>query len=902
MAKYILPFSSSEATLARAGGKGANLVELARAGFAVPHGFIITTDAYRTFVLANRLELRILALAQSISPDHPTALENTAAEIRALFEHGTTPDAVADEITLAYRELSIQARNHPAPKPPNLPVAVRSSATAEDLPGLAFAGQQDTYLNIVGEDAVLDAVIQCWASLWTARAMAYRARNHIPPEQVALAVVVQELIASESSGVLFTANPVTGRRDEMVIDASFGLGEAIVSGQVDPDHYVINSHAWTITERKLGAKEIAIIPRAAKRGGTERVTSHGAEEQALGDAQIIELAQTAQRVAEHWGTPQDIEWAWVKGKSQQGQIFILQSRPITALPEPPPHPSRPVQMLSGIFAEMFPIRPYPLDQTTWVPAVSAAAVEPIFGLIGIAAPPLSQMFIEEDGVVVRFSGKLTFRPTPGILLAPLRLLWTARRYDPVHWRADPLPAEARSRARALEARNLQDLSWEGLLAIVQEALTLALPLAGEPRRRYLPRALLAAGLLRIALGLLGHGDRFGTLLSDNVESKTLEANRALEALAARVRSDATLASIFANNEAGELRAALEKQPAGRAFLAELKVFLERYGHREVVLSSALQPTWKDAPEVVLGIVKGFALSESLANTCPGGNASARVVTWGGNLLEFELKNAHDDLRQRTTEPPAPQSVAASATWEVARDEVLAHPMLRLPPLRSAFLDLLAAARCLWQIREDTHFDATMILPILRRTLLEFGRRLVSVGVLNVPADVFHLRRGELERIAVTWPPPSELADEMRALVLRRKERRAALEGTPLIDPRLYRQREPSGEALLRGTAGSPGIAEGPVRVVHNASEFGRLRAGEVLVAPYTNPAWTPLFQRAIAVVVDGGAAGSHAAIVAREYGIPAVMGTVTGTQTLRDGQRVRVDGDRGLVLKAEEPK
>jgi len=203
-------------------------------------------------------------------------------------------------------------------------VAVRSSATAEDLPGLAFAGQQDTYLNLVGEEALLGAVKKCWSSLWTARAMAYRARNHIPSDEVALAVVVQKMIASESSGVLFTANPVTGRRGEIVIDASFGLGEAIVSGQVDPDHYVVDPHTWHIVEHKLGAKQMAVLPRAD--GGTEQVTRDDSQQQALPDTQIIELGQTAQRVAEHFGSPQDIEWAWA-----DDQLHLLQSRPITSL-------------------------------------------------------------------------------------------------------------------------------------------------------------------------------------------------------------------------------------------------------------------------------------------------------------------------------------------------------------------------------------------------------------------------------------------------------------------------------------------------------------------------------------------------------------------------------------------
>jgi pyruvate,water dikinase len=551
-------------------------------------------------------------------------------------------------------------------------------------------------------------------------------------------------------------------------------------------------------------------------------------------------------IERHFGRPQDIEWAWAGG-----EFFILQARSMTALPEPLPHPSGLLRMLSAMFAEMFPIRPYPLDQTTWVHAISAAAVEPIFGLIGIAVPSIEQLFVEEDGVVVQFSGKITFRPTLAILLAPIRLLRLAFRYDPARASADPLLTKARLRARALEARDLETLSWEDLLATVREALTLALPLAGEIRRRYYPRALLAAGLLRVALALLRRGNRFDILLS-GIESTTLEANRALEALAAQIRFDPTLADLFARHEIGELWTALEQQPMGRAFLSKIRAFLDQYGHREVVLSTVSEPTWKDDPEVVFGIIKGLAQTEP----------------------RYE------------TERPA---------WEMARDEVLAHPLLKLIPLRAAILRLLAAARYLWQIRENTHYDATRILPILRRTLLELGQRLVMVGALDSSEEVFHLKFDELERMAGMWPPSPELANELQTTVLRRRERRAALERTPVVDPRLYSPREPSGDALLHGAAGSPGIAEGPVRVIHDISEFGRLRSGEVLVAPYTNPAWTLLFQRAVAVVVDGGGAGSHAAIVAREYGIPAVMGTLYGTLRLTDGQRVRVDGDHGRV-------
>jgi pyruvate,water dikinase len=336
---------------------------------------------------------------------------------------------------------------------------------------------------------------------------------------------------------------------------------------------------------------------------------------------------------------------------------------------------------------------------------------------------------------------------------------------------------------------------------------------------------------------------------------TVEANRALEDLSARIRSDPVLVQIFASHEASDLWAVLDALPTGREFLVELRAFLDRYGHREVVLSTVLQPTWKDAPELVLDILKGFALADP----------------------------RKDEGRQ---------------AWEKAQEKLLAHPMMKLQLPRSTVLGILKTARCLWQIREDTHFNATLILPVLRRTLLEMGSRLTEVQILDAPADVFHLEFGELELIHGVWPPSPELGNHLRRTALRRKERRAFLEGTPLVDPRFYQRAEPGGDVLLQGTPGSPGIVEGPVRVIRSAADFGKLRPGDVLVAPYTNPAWTPLFGRAAAVVVDGGAAGSHAAIVAREYNLPAVMGTVTGTQTLVDGEWVRVDGYRGAVQRA----
>jgi pyruvate,water dikinase len=820
--------------LALAGGKGDNLGELVRGDFPVPPGFVVSTAAYDRFVAENGLRD---VIARELARG-----EGNGASVRDAFEQGRIPEDIERSVLQAYRELG------------GGPVAVRSSATAEDLPEAAFAGQQDTFLNVVGEEALLDAVRRCWASLWSDRAIAYRERQEVDQSGVKLAVVVQQMVMAESAGVMFTANPVTGARDEIVIDASLGLGEAVVAGLVTPDHYVLRkgSRGWQVAQRSMGRREVAVQPVAS--GGTEHVTltAEANPRPALSDSALFRLADLGRDIERHFGSPQDVEWAWAGGKP-----FIVQARPITALPGEPPRSNRIEQVVARMFTEMVPVRPYPLDMTTWVPSLSEAATRPVFGLLGIQPPSVPSMFAEEDGVAVRFAGLPSIHATPAVLLAPLRLVRTALRYGPANWHDDPIRVKALSRVRALEARDPRRLTVKGLLATVRAGLSLLLPLAGMPRQRYLPRVALAALLVRLFTVVTGRKDRFGALLFSGVANKTTEANSALEDLAAKVRSDPTLAGIFAGHESGELRPVLEREEAGRAFLRDLDVFLDRYGHRETLLIGPSQPTWKDAPEAVLGILKGLAA--------------------------------------------APPSKSGPPPWKAARDDVLAHPLMNIRPVREAFLSALDTARYFLQIREDSHFDAMLVLGILRGAMLELGGRLTRAGVLGAPEEVFHLKIDELERLAEQWPPPPALAWEMRDLAVRRKEKRAALESTPLVDPRIARGPEPAGGALLDGTPGSPGVAEGPVRIVRGDGEFGKLRPGDVLVAPYTNPAWTPLFQRAAAVVVDSGGAASHAAIVAREYGIPAVMGTVDGTTTLEDGQRVRVDGSRGKVFPAAGP-
>src|SRR5215207_4987905 len=305
--------------IALAGGKGANLGELSRAGLPVPSGFVITTAAYDTFVEASGIKGEVVALASVPRAEDPAGFEEVAEGIRALFSGGKVPDEMAEEIRSSYQELSEDRET---------PVAVRSSATAEDLPGMSFAGQQETYLNVRGAEALLEAVKNCWASLWTARAMAYRVRQGIGPATVSLAVVVQRMVESEAAGVMFTANPSNGRRDQATISAAWGLGESVVSGSVTPDSIVVEKGSGRVHSRETANKEVMTV--YAEGGTAERPVPEALHrKQVLDDEAAATLTRYGATIEQNYGTPQDIEWALAGG-----EFFIVQSRPITALPEP----------------------------------------------------------------------------------------------------------------------------------------------------------------------------------------------------------------------------------------------------------------------------------------------------------------------------------------------------------------------------------------------------------------------------------------------------------------------------------------------------------------------------------------------------------------------------------------
>ena len=900
MSKYILPFSSNEASLLRAGGKGANLVQLARAGFVVPPGFIITTDAYRAFVTMNQLQAQIVGLAENASPEEPTTLEDTSAEIRALFEHGNMPVEIAAEIASTYRNLSSQTATSRQAEPAatQIAVAVRSSATAEDLPGLAFAGQQDTYLNVVGEEAVLDAVKKCWASLWTGRAMTYRAHNRIPSSEVALAVIIQQMVPSESSGVLFTANPVTGRRDEMVIDASFGLGEAIVSGQVEPDHYVVNPHNWAITERQLGAKAIAILPRVG--GGTEPIARDSSQQQALADEHLIELAQIAQRVAGSFGSPQDIEWAWANQR-----LYLLQSRPITSLyPLPATTYSglRVYVNFNFIQGVIDPLTPLGIDALrllfSGVPRLlrlhsSMREILPdaggrlfmdladvvadvrlrnlVLNGVGQSDPGARQTLlrlIEEGRIAPKRT--LTTRRALTLLGALLPILrrtltaWLAPERARRHVIANAEQYMAQTRAHARSANDLASRlrSMENDLSRAEE---------------------LGLGVMPTALSVFNAVQRMDDWLSAWLGTKpgaalqlmqglpnnaTTEMDLRLWAVAQAIRRDPTALAAMRSESIEALVEAHGQGHLPTTAQRALDEFLQAYGMRAVAEIDLGRPRWRDDPTPILQILRGYLQIED--------DYLAPDAVFRRNREQAERLASDYLTRVRKTR------------WGSVRAKLVGGILRRMYVLGG--------------LREVPLFYMVSLLDLYRTVLLDSARELVTRGELERAEDIFFVPLDILKRFATGDPSAGSKLDlkgiaAAHRLAYERERMRKQIPHILLSSGEAFYEGvngTTTAEDEVAGEAVSPGVVEGRVRVILDP-RGAHLEPGEILVCPSTDPGWTPLFLTAGGLVMEIGGMVTHGSVVAREYGLPAVVGVHNATTRFKTGERVRVDGNRGRV-------
>jgi pyruvate,water dikinase len=873
-----------------AGGKAANLGELVGAGFPVPGGFCVTTGAYEDMATAAGLSEIIGSFATATSDDESRGAE-LAGRARERILSTPMPSHVAEAVTAAYRELGRHSS-----------VAVRSSATAEDLPFASFAGQQDTYLGILGEDAVLDAVHRCWASLWTDRAVAYRMRAHVDQAAVRLAVVVQRMVDAAVAGVLFTADPVTGSRAHSVVDASPGLGEAVVSGQVNPDHFVVDSGSGAVLERAVGDKRLTI--RARVGGGTETVPREPSSTASLTDQQLRGLVRLGARVQAHFGQPQDIEWAI----DEKGDPWLTQARPVTTL-FPLPDGGAPrdgsgeeelrvyfcFSLAQGLTRPLTPMglsairgigssaaRLYgfpPADPVSGPPGVRDAAGRLFFDITPILrSAPGRALFPRVLDVMEARSATVLRSLFDEPRLSVQRSWWPfVRRLALLAVRfAVPLqavqavvrPASARRRAFRIGA-DLREgpapadpvSARQRLADVVDDLSTLA------PRvvPRVAPPAAVGFAMLGLAGRLLGADARPGdleTVLRGLPHNVTTEMNLELWELATAVRADDGAADALRRGSAPELADRYRSGTLPRVLQQELRGFLDRYGFRAVAEIDVGLPRWAEDPTHVLGVLANY-------------------------LLLDDPDRFPDVVFARS---------AAAAESMVA---TLTHRARQRGTLRGRAVGLaLDRTRQLAGLRELPKYDLVLALGRARAQLLRIGTELSAGGVLGRADDVFFLDLREV----------GEAIDgrDLRDVVAGRRElydREMARRHVPRVllsdgtEPEARSAATPVADGALAGIAASAGTATGPARVVLEPAG-AHLDPGEILVAPSTDPGWTPLFLTAGGLVMEMGGANSHGAVVAREYGIPAVVGVPGATSSIVTGQQITVDGTRGLVSAA----
>jgi pyruvate,water dikinase len=878
MTTNILSLHDPRAVLDTVGGKGASLARLAAAGFPVPDGFHVTTAAYRRFVLEGALEATIESSLTGLDGRRPEALEEAAGAIREAFLDCGIPADLACEIGDAYEALVRGART-----PERTAVAVRSSATAEDLPDLSFAGQQESFLNVRGKDQVLEAVRRCWASLWTGRAVAYRLRTGMASAELALAVVVQVLVDAMCSGVLFTADPTTGRRDRCVIDAAWGLGEAVVGGKVTPDVVIVDRTLHKVIERTTADKTVRTV-RTVTGTREEAVAESLRRAEVLSDADAVELADLGVRVEALCGAPTDIEWA-----RTDGIFHLVQARPITALPDEEPTPPQvwepPIprtRWSRGSIADFLPDPLTPLFATMGLRVYCDAFKDGMSEMMGIEnggdlygseyVTTINGYAFVTMNVTAKLILTLVFR-AGGRLIGMIRraqMRWEAGRdayrevvlaeetRDPTTMTAAQL-LESAVRLWRAAADHLLVYQTSGVSAAVAEMMLTRMWDKDKKRRR-------------------APSDPPASVLLLGYTSEPIRADQSLWDLTQRVRESPALATWFGDVPAAEAARALTQDhgPEGmdldtwRSFRAAFVEHTDRYGRTLATLDfSSITPV--EEPQTFVMTMQHW-------------------LSGGGG------------------DPRARQAMA-----QTRREELAQTARLRARgPGGWLFKKILGWAQRMTPLREDAISALGMGLPPLRRALLEIGRRLAATGALPDATDVFWLEETELvtgvEMLDQGHTPEQRGREIRRRKALWRSRKRVLpphsvphtekIMGFKVSDFVADGSNQERG--ILKGVAASGGKVQGPARVLHGVHDFYRMKAGAVLVAEITTPAWTPLFALAAAVVTDTGGPLSHGSIVAREYGIPAVLGTGSATRRIHDGDIVTVDGEAGSVTWAEE--
>jgi phosphohistidine swiveling domain-containing protein len=860
---YVTSFEESNCQQVElVGGKFQSLARLAQLGVAVPRAFCLTTDAYRAFVSANSLRKVVSASLAAFDRAQPAACREATSAIRKAFLAAAMPPELAARIENAYGQLGSGA------------VAVRSSATAEDLPTSSAAGGHDTFLNIHSRVSLEEAIRSCWASLWTERAILYRRRFEIPDEDAALAVVVQKMVAAQVSGVVFTAEPATGNHDILVVEACRGLAQALVSGEVTPDHFEMDRRNNALKCRPGLQTEMVT---ARQDGGVQKVSVPVSlrGRLCLERAQLQMLAEVSLVIERHFGAPQDIEWAigHELGNGSE-KLYILQARPITSLKRQPACATRsefcwksPISGAvwvrdGGGLSEYLPSPVSPLYATAQLPAICRLvdAREHQMGTMTLRPPYalINGYYYSRQDYRIKLSG----------LLLPLRY-WHHARTKVRWWREQALPTQF-AELKLLSSFDTSSAADEELVHHLEKLFAFNAnawdAAVWASKNSQFTEPLVRKIFERFIRPIIG-GDI--VVFLRGFESQTLAGERALWGLMRNALSCSEIASCVRENEPVVALEQLSRQPSARGWLQDFLTYCRTYGHASTG-HDYLHATAADDPAKAMANIK------------------IRL-----NLPASDPDERHDQLLA--------ERLKATRT---------AMTGLSLYPIRRAlFRWALDWAQEGAAIRENVFFYAFQGWPLARRTILALGNRLARAGRLSSPEDIFFLTWDEAKSAC-----KHHSTEDLRATVA--KQRQTHQEQTLAVPPHWVPQEGPprilqrklkdkvkrfllgtfkNSAGILRGAPVSPGIVTGPARIIRSTADFGKLQAGDIMVAPTATPEWMPTFAVAAGLVTDVGGPLSHSSIIVREFGIPAVMGARKATSLITDGQMITLDGSQGLI-------
>lgn len=877
------------------GGKGANLAALSAAGFPVPKGFAVTTAAYDAFIDGAGLRPRIADLLAHADYKDAVALEETTAKVRQTIIDAPLPQELANTIAASYAAL-----------PADSYVAVRSSGTAEDLADTSFAGLHDTYLDVRGPDAVAHAVKRCWASMWTARATHYRHNAGIDHAGVRIAVIVQQMVESVASGVLFTANPLTAQTEQLVINANWGLGESVVSGIATPDSWVLDTGTLRPVERTLGAKELMIVrdPDAAHGTVTLETPAEDRKRFTLTDDQLAELGELGRRVQAHYdGLPQDIEWALADGR-----VYLLQSRPVTG-----------VNLAWDTDVDDWQTLPDRDDivwTRTWADEQWTGAITPLFyswraemftraysrcaDLWGVPEMKTGRMFKFHkaeayfnaglERAIIEHTVFPAFRPGPNVLnhVPPwwhdeiLSSPFSIARYLKMHARITAAGDPANTpyaflrtfdnwfynrvdEAQGLPDEQLRKLSDRALERHVEELLELEFRFAEELWAGYYLYARDAFSALGWMLAKWYDGNNplaFGELLSGAARrTATLQENIELLAFAEEIRESPELRALFEAYEGNAFFAALEDSEAGRDFLARYRTFAQANAHRGQAERDIYYPRRLEDPATDYRAWKTMLSSPEPLD--PEEN-ERRINARRDAVLAEVVEN----IKKR------PFGFVRAELFKLVHDWLLKFLI----------------------VRDDERYYIDRSTWAAKRAFLEIGRRLLQRGVFDSERDLYFLSRHELydvlRRNHATPLVKAKIAGRMRdfdRFVARETRLPVYMQGGHPVN--LSDATE--GDDLV-GIGTSRGRITGRARVLHGVEEIGRVQKGDILIVNHTDPGWTPVFLVIAGIVLETGGMLAHGSLLAREYGFPAVQ-IAGATELIPDGALITVDGDTGTV-------